>query len=246
MYDFASLSECMTDGDLESLDRARRSRTGAMALALCLEALTVGALLIWPLMHLGVLGKPVELLPSPMVFSPRPIISAPEPVSGARPRSFGFQLPSFHPSALVRHSAEGDATPPGEGLLGDPNGNVVTGLVGLGQGTNPVTLAPPAQREQAMPPRVSIGVMDAMLVQKVQPDYPSIAKAMHLAGTVRLHAIIGTDGSVRELRLIEGNPILAGAAMNAVRQWRYRPTMLGSQPVEVETYVTVNFVLQQQ
>lgn len=86
--------------------------------------------------------------------------------------------------------------------------------------------------------------MDAMLIEKVQPDYPLIAKAMHLAGTVRLHAIIGTDGHVRELRVVEGNPILAGAALAAARQWRYRPTMFGKEPVEVETNIVVNFVLQ--
>lgn len=125
MYDFASLSECMTDGDSESLARARRSRTGAVALALCLEFLAVAALLIWPLMHLGVLDRPLELMPSPITFSPPPTISAPEPVSGRRPNSFSFQPPNFHPFAMARHSAAEDATPPGEAIFGDPLGTSI-------------------------------------------------------------------------------------------------------------------------
>lgn len=86
--------------------------------------------------------------------------------------------------------------------------------------------------------------MGAMLIARVDPEYPKIAQQMRLTGTVRLHAIIGTDGGVREVRVIEGSPILAQAALAAVRQWRYRPTLLGGSPVEVETYITVNFVLQ--
>jgi len=86
--------------------------------------------------------------------------------------------------------------------------------------------------------------MEAMLVHRVQPDYPEIARAMHLSGTVRLRALISTDGRVRELTVLSGNPILARAAVAAVSEWRYRPTLLSGQPVEVETLITVNFVLQ--
>ena len=90
---------------------------------------------------------------------------------------------------------------------------------------------------------VSLGVMDASLIHRVQPDYPPIAKLMRLSGTVVLRAVIGTDGEVRQIEVLSGNPILAEAARAAVRQWRYRPTLLDGQAVEVETQVTVNFVL---
>lgn len=70
-----------------------------------------------------------------------------------------------------------------------------------------------------------------------------IARTLHLSGTVRLRAIIATDGSVQNLEVLSGHPILAQAAKDAVRQWRYRPTLLSGVPVEVETYITVNFVL---
>jgi TonB family protein len=67
---------------------------------------------------------------------------------------------------------------------------------------------------------------------------------MHLQGTVRLRAIIGKDGSVSELEVLSGNPILVQAAVAAVREWRYRPTRLNNEAVEVETYITVTFVLE--
>ena len=85
--------------------------------------------------------------------------------------------------------------------------------------------------------------MDGSLVRRVQPEYPVIARAIHLSGTVRIHAIIGVDGRVREVRVLSGSPILAKAAEAAVWQWIYEPTRLNGEPVEVETFVTVNFVL---
>ena len=85
--------------------------------------------------------------------------------------------------------------------------------------------------------------MAAMLVNHVDPQYPAIAKAAHISGVVHLHAIIGKDGTVREIEVVDGNPLLAQAAKAAVQNWRYRPTRLNGEPVEVETYVTVNFVL---
>jgi protein TonB len=85
--------------------------------------------------------------------------------------------------------------------------------------------------------------MEAMLVLRVQPEYPAMARAVHISGTVQLRAIIGRDGAVRELQVISGNPLLVQAARAAVLRWRYRPTLLNGEPVEVETYITANFLL---
>jgi protein TonB len=90
---------------------------------------------------------------------------------------------------------------------------------------------------------MSEGVMAAMLVNRVEPQYPRMAIAAHISGTVHLRALIGKDGTVRELEVVDGNPLLAQAAKAAVQNWRYQPTRLNGEPVEVETYVTVNFVL---
>ena len=78
-----------------------------------------------------------------------------------------------------------------------------------------------------------------------EPEYPAAARLMHLQGMVRLRAIIGKDGSVSSLEVLSGNPILVQAAVAAVREWRYRPTRLNNEAVEVETYITVTFVLDQ-
>jgi protein TonB len=90
---------------------------------------------------------------------------------------------------------------------------------------------------------MSEGVMAAALIYKVQPAYPTIARLNHVSGTVRLRAIITTDGRIRELEVISGSPYLQGAAVAAVREWRYRPTLLSGVPSEVETLITVNFIL---
>jgi protein TonB len=82
-------------------------------------------------------------------------------------------------------------------------------------------------------------------VYRVEPIYPKLAIATHTSGTVKLEGIIGTDGRIRELRALSGNPLLVPAALNAVRQWIYEPTLLNGKPVEVIAPITVNFRLTQ-
>jgi protein TonB len=77
----------------------------------------------------------------------------------------------------------------------------------------------------------------------VTPAYPSLAKTARIQGHVLLAVIIGTNGSVQEVKLVSGHPLLAAAAMDAVKQWTYKPLLLNGQPVEVETTVDVNFTL---
>lgn len=99
---------------------------------------------------------------------------------------------------------------------------------------------------QGVPPmrvRVPQGITQGMVISKVPPVYPADAKAARIQGTVVISAIIGKDGSVQSMRLISGHPMLAPAAMDAVKQWKYRPYTLNGNPVEVNTQITVNFVL---
>lgn len=110
----------------------------------------------------------------------------------------------------------------------------------------PIEVKHPDSPEHPAPLQRSEGVMAAALIHKVQPQYPAVARAIHLAGTVYLRAIIGADGTVRQLEVISGNPMLANPALQAVRQWRYQPTRLNGEAVEVETFITVNFILDQQ
>ncbi|OYW10413.1 MAG: hypothetical protein B7X34_04585 [Acidobacteriia bacterium 12-62-4] len=101
---------------------------------------------------------------------------------------------------------------------------------------------PPAE---PTPKRISVGgtVQAARLVRQVTPAYPPLAKSARIAGTVRLEAVIGPDGSVQQLRAVSGHPLLTKAALDAVREWRYQPTLLNGRAVEVATVIDVNFVL---
>ncbi len=82
-----------------------------------------------------------------------------------------------------------------------------------------------------------------MCLKAVPPKYPSGAKRKHIEGVVRLEVVIGKDGRIQEMKTLSGEPILADAATKAVKKWRYQPTLLNGQPVEVETEIDVNFTL---
>lgn len=86
--------------------------------------------------------------------------------------------------------------------------------------------------------------MEGNLIRRVDPQYPAIAKQIHLEGTVVLNAMISRDGNIERVEVASGPGLLANAAKEAVRQWQYRPYLLNGEPVEVETQITVNFVLE--
>ena len=86
----------------------------------------------------------------------------------------------------------------------------------------------------------------AMLVRRVEPVFPPLARQIRRAGRVELHAVIATDGSIQSLEVVSGDPMFIQSALDAVRQWRYRPTMLNGQPVEIDTFITVMYVVNQQ
>jgi protein TonB len=90
---------------------------------------------------------------------------------------------------------------------------------------------------------VSAGVQAAKLITQVKPLYPALARQARVEGTVRLTAIIGRDGTIGNLQVISGHPLLTPAALEAVKQWRYQPTRLNDEPVEVITRIDVNFTL---
>ena len=83
-----------------------------------------------------------------------------------------------------------------------------------------------------------------MLIYRVEPLYPELPKQLHREGRVELRAIIGTDGTIQSLQVISGDPLFLRSALDAVQQWRYRPTILNGQPVEVDTTITVIYTLQ--
>ena len=87
-------------------------------------------------------------------------------------------------------------------------------------------------------------MMQGNLIHRVEPVYPPIAKLTGVQGTVLIKALISTDGRIDQAQVVSGSPLLSPAALEAIRQWRYRPYFLNGGPIEVETEITVNFVLQ--
>jgi protein TonB len=106
----------------------------------------------------------------------------------------------------------------------------------------PQPIAQPPQVEKH-PLKISEGVLQAQLISRIEPRYPTLAKQTKTEGIVRLHAIISRDVRITSLDILSGHPLLVQAALEAVSQWRYRPTMLNGEPVEVETSITVIFRL---
>ena len=144
------------------------------------------------------------------------------------------------------HRSEGENDPP---IL---NSDLFPGLSNqdapLMAGLRPSNAAvlPPVEKnnlEQKRPMKISEPVLQAQLISRLEPRYPPLALQTRKEGTVLLHAIISRDGRITALEVVSGSPWFAQTALEAVRQWRYRPTILNGEPVEVETSITVIFRL---
>ena len=230
---------------------ANRSHRGwTTLLSFTLQVLAIGTLLLLPLLSIQGL-PPLQLMAALMAPAPPP---GPVPAVRARSQSLppsnmiGHRL--MMPTHVPREIANLNETeaPPALELPGVPGVPGSPGLPGtrsfvldsLGPGTNPLPLlSPPPTARQV---RVS-HMMEGNLIHQVQPAYPPLARLARIQGTVVLRAIISREGKIENLEVLSGHPMLAPAAIEAVRQWRYRPYLLNDQPVEVETQVSVNFTL---
>ena len=125
---------------------------------------------------------------------------------------------------------------------GDPistqSGIDMTGVIPMTESR--ATTQPPPPTQVKTPSVVHFSHIDASkLVFRIEPTYPVLAKQIGRSGKVELHAIIGEDGTIQSLEAVGGDPMFFASAMQAVKQWRYTPTMLNGQPVKVDTYITV-------
>lgn len=164
-----------------------------------------------------------------------PLAAGPEEVAFAAPAPFG--PPCTGPACGIFGDRNGvvGAPPPLDSQVAAPPPPVIPSVR-----SEPVKTAP-----AKLPVIVTVGgrVQQAKLVNRVVPNYPKLAIAARISGVVQLAAIIGTDGRVRELRVLAGHPVLVPAALEAVRQWTYTPTLLNGTPVEVATEIRVEFAL---
>ena len=214
-------------------------------LALVVNGTAIAVLTLWPLLHPEALPRQMmtSLLVAPAPPPPPPPAMAQVKVRVAsQTLAAALAAPSQIPHT-IKMVSEASATPPGlpgvVGIqdMGDANG-IGSVLAGTGAGPTVVVTNPRPQKLS-----ISSGVMAGNLLEKVTPQYPSIARAARIEGTVVLQATIAKDGTIQNLRVLAGPPMLQAAALDAVRSWRYKPYLLNGDPVAVETTVNVVFHL---
>lgn len=247
------LVACLLEADAAIVAQARRRRRQALLFSLGLEAALVGLLVLVPLLTTVARPRLVQLIPPPPYSgSPRAAHQAPRPGPRrpAGPFRKGAQIyaPARIPPGVSMQAEESGVEPPDlpPGTDFGPPG-VPFGVPRLGAEeprVNPPRPASPPPAVAQRPVRRSEGVQEALLIHRVEPTYPPLARQARIEGTVRLHAVIDREGRVESLEVLSGPPLLVQAALAAVRQWRYQPTLLSGVPVEVETYITVIFQLQ--
>lgn len=174
----------------------------------------------------------------------------PAPVHPSQIHDKVLQLPGMTPPHAERIDNPPDFSGPCRNcVIGAPPGAVPAAILNVGPPVlirPPERVAPPPQAPPTQPKRVRGGnVRLAQPIYRVEPRYPKLAIAAHISGPVELEGIIGTDGRIRELHVLKGNPMLAPAALDAVSQWVYAPTLLNGKPVEVIAPITVIFRLTQ-
>jgi protein TonB len=204
------------------------------------QSVLLGLLILVPLIYTEAL--PNGMLKTMLVAPPPPAAPATRtPVRTASRVRLPLGEIRPHPLIPTRISTE-VGEPPIEYVDVEPsastNGTPLTDLINRAVPPPPT---PVGQKTQRI--RVGGSVQAASIINRVMPQYPAIAKTAHVSGTIVLHAIIAKDGTVQELTYISGPPLLIKAAMDAVREWRYRPTMLNGEPVEVETTIDMVFNL---
>jgi len=235
------------DSLVESSGTLGRHNLWTTAFSLTTQLLAAGVLVVLPLIY-------TEALPKQQLMS---FLEAPAPPPGpaSRPLSKApiakrvgelddgvLRPPMAIPDKIdvaPTEEAPANGTTEGSGLFpGMANGVPNSGIDTI------VRNAPPAMPKiAAQKVRVSSGVAQGLLVHQVTPQYPPLARQARIQGTVVLQAVIGKDGTVQNLHVLTGHPMLTEAAVDAVRQWRYKPYYLNGEPVEVDTQINVNFTL---
>jgi periplasmic protein TonB len=176
--------------------------------------------------------------------TPAPLTSGQQPIHSSNISQGQLWQPPTIPNSIANLNEQPVASSPDIGSLGVEGGtgmsrHGVWGSVGPSVDVVPPPPSPPAPTH---PLKVSHWA-EGNLVHRVQPIYPPLARQARIQGTVELRAIVSKAGTIENLTAVSGHPMLVASAMEAVRQWRYRPYLLNGDPIEVETDVTVNFVL---
>lgn len=239
------------DSLIESGGRLRTKRGMTTTLSFILQACLVGILVLIPLLFTEALpkGQLMTFLVAPPPPPPPPPPAA-APVHVVKQVQTDIQNGQLRTPTKIPQKVQmikEDEAPPemaAGGVVGGVPGGVPGGQMG-GVIGGIISSTPVAVPKVATPQRVRVsqGVTQGLLIRKVQPNYPPLARQARIQGQVLLAAEISKDGSIENLHLISGHPMLAPAAIEAVKQWKYKPYILNGEPVEVETQITVNFTL---
>jgi protein TonB len=239
------------DSLLESGGRLKTRRGRTTTFAIFLEIALIGFMVLLPLIFTEALPKQ-----SQMTFLVAPPPPPPPPPPAAAPVHIVHQIQTDIVNGELRtptkipqkvQMIKEDEAPPqmaASGVIGGVPGGIPGGQMG-GVIGGIISSTPVAVPKVAAPQRVRVssGVSQGLRVKFQQPSYPALARQARIQGTVVLRAVIGKDGSIENLTLVSGHPMLAPAAIEAVKQWKYRPYLLNGEPVEVDTEVLVNFTL---
>jgi periplasmic protein TonB len=237
------------DSLIESGGKLRTKRGRTSTVAFVVQVIIIGVMVLIPLLFTEALPK--TQLMTFLVAPPPP----PPPPPPAQPVHVIKQVetdivnnqlrtPTKIPKKVETIKEEEAPPPQMAGVVGGVPGGVPGGQMGgvIGGIISSTPVAVPKVAVQRV--RVSQGVTQGMVIRRVQPQYPQMAKIARVQGAVVLAAIIGKDGSIQNLHVISSaSPLLNQAAIDAVKQWRYKPYILNGDPVEVDTTVTVNFSL---
>jgi len=217
------------------------------------HALAVALMILIPLCYTHAISLP-QYEKTFLVAPPPP--PPPAPMRAFVPRhtrSFIEQGKLFAPRVIPKTIAQiKETTPPEQPALGSlggvpggvPGGQLGGVLGGILRG-NHLMPSPPPPRVPAHAALLRVGgkVQPPRLLEQVQPAYPFLARQARMQGDVELDCIIDQHGNVTQMKLVSGNPLFVNAAFNAVRQWKYQPTLLNGQPIDVEMVVNVHFQL---
>lgn len=244
-----SLHSCLVEGDAEHRSRERRARRRSLLISVVTQAVVLALLILIPLFgktaHIALaITTPIPPYgPSGHPHGDRRLHN-----SGTTSFTSRFHYDVSRPIAQSTRAAESSS---GSNVTGDPMGNLLdegpacSGCVDIGgRNSGPRPPQPPATETQARPAILHFTHLDpAMLIRRVEPVYPPLAIQIHREGRVELRAIIATDGTIRSLEIVSGDPIFYQSALEAVRQWHYKPTILNGQPVEIDTHITVIYTV---
>jgi protein TonB len=235
-----SLQSCLVEGDSEQRARERRVRGKALTTSVLLQASFLAVLILVPLF-----AKPAHLV-RPMMTPIPPYRAVPDtagtvrqPQPATRRACFTCFNPNPRPVTLTPASTQNTHQPVDpfeqtDGTVPAP----CPGCINLGAKDGPRPPVPSEPRREK-PRIVHTQISAAMLIHRVEPTYPTLARQTRRAGRVELRAVIATDGTIQFLQVVSGDPLFYQSAMDAVRQWRYRPTVLNGEPVEIDTFISV-------